>query len=150
MTLKFRQDLVGALVFLILSAVLWIMLPYQIMIDDDDTITAQTFPRLIIGLMAFCSLILLIKELIKLWRKQPVTMVEIHFHQESRALLIVGLLVLYWAMLHWLPFMVSSIVFACLFMVFLRCRKWHYYVIVSAVIIAISLFFQNLLNVSLP
>lgn len=150
MKITFRQDLVGAVVFLTVSAILWFLIPYQIVTDEDDVITAQTFPRLIIGLMALCSAVLLIKELTKLIRKQPSKMVEIHFQQELRSLFIVGLLVLYWGLLHWLPFMFASILFAYCCLLFFRCHKWHYYAIVTAVIVSVSLFFQHFLNVSLP
>ena len=103
MKIAFRQDLIGSLVFLIISAILWFLIPYQIITEEDEAITAQTIPRLIIGLMALCSFILFIKELIKLVRKQPSKTVEIHFKQELNATVIIGLLVLYWGMLHFLP-----------------------------------------------
>lgn len=150
MKIAFRQDLIGSLVFLIISAILWFLIPYQIITEEDEAITAQTFPRLIIGLMALCSFILFIKELIKLVRKQPSKTVEIHFKQELNATVIIGLLVLYWGMLHFLPFMVSSAIFSYLFLLFLKCRNWKYYGIITVMIIAISLFFQYALNVSLP
>ncbi len=40
MKITFRQDLVGAAVFLILSITLWLLVPLQIVIDEDDGITA--------------------------------------------------------------------------------------------------------------
>lgn len=151
MKITFRQDLVGSLVFLLFSLGLWLLIPSQIIVTDtEEIITAQTFPRLIIGLMGFCSLILLVKELLKLFRKEEAKMVEIDLRQESLSLVIIGLLILYWAMLFWLPFMLSSIIFGSLLLLFFNCRKWHYYAIVAVVVIALSLFFQNLLNVSLP
>lgn len=86
MKITFRQDLVGSVVFLMVSITLWLLMPYQILIEDEEEIiTAQTFPRLIIGLMGICSAILLIKELIKYFRKQPVKMVELNFQQEGQA-----------------------------------------------------------------
>lgn len=151
MKITLRQDLVGSLIFLILSLVLWWLMPSQIVIaDDEEIITAQTFPRLIIGLMAICSLILLIKELIKWVRKQPTKTVEIRFVEEMHSAFILLSLVIYWGLLHWLPFMVSSILFAFLLLAFFRCKNWKYYATVAIFSVLLSLFFQNLLHISLP
>lgn len=151
MKIRFRQDLVGSIVFLIFSLVLWFLIPYQIKVtEDDELITAQTFPRLVIGLMILCCVILFIKEVIKLIRKQPTKMAELDFTRETRSLVVVLLLVVYWGLLHWLPFIVSSTIFSVLLLIFFQCKNWKYYAIVIAVIVSVSLFFQNLLNVSLP
>ncbi|UAY78761.1 tripartite tricarboxylate transporter TctB family protein [Pasteurella canis] len=150
MKITFRQDLIGAVVFLILSITLWLLIPLQIIIDEDEGITAQTFPRLIIGLMALCSVILLIKEIIKILHKQPSKMVTIQLTDELNSLVVIFLLALYWLMLHWLPFMVSSIIFAFLMLLFFRCHNWKYYAIVASVIISIALIFEHLLHISLP
>ncbi|MBN6710471.1 tripartite tricarboxylate transporter TctB family protein [Haemophilus haemoglobinophilus] len=151
MTIRFRQDLVGSIVFLIFSLVLWFLIPYQIKVtEDDELITAQTFPRLVIGLMILCCVILFIQEIIKVIRKQPTKMAELDFTRETRSLVVVLLLVVYWGLLHWLPFIVSSTIFSVLLLIFFQCKNWKYYAIVIAVIVSVSLFFQNLLNVSLP
>lgn len=151
MKITLRQDLLGALLFLVVSAVLWVLMPSQIVVSDpDEVITAQTFPRLIIGLMGACSAILLIKEIIKLIRKQPTKMVEIRLAEEAHSLFLVLTLVLYWGLLHWLPFMVASTLFAFTLLAFFRCKNWKYYAIVAAFSVLLSLFFQNLLHISLP
>ena len=151
MKISFRQDLAGSVVFLIVSLSLWLLMPYQILVEDEEeVITAQTFPRLIIALMGICSLILLIKELIKLYKRQPVKMVELSLQHELRSLAIIGLLVLYWGLLHWLTFMLSSLIFCYLLLLFFSCKNWKYYVIVSLIVVSVSLFFQQVLNVSLP
>lgn len=150
MKITFRQDLIGAVVFLILSITLWLLVPEQIVIDEDEGITAQTFPKLIIGLMGLCSFILLLKEIIKIIRKQPSKMVSLTLSEEMNSAVVILLLVLYWFMLYWLPFMLSSIIFAFLMLLFFRCRNWTYYAIVAAVIAAVSLIFKYLLNISLP
>lgn len=151
MKITLRQDLAGALLFLAVSAVLWVLMPSQIVVNDpDEVITAQTFPRLIIGLMGACSAILLIKEIIKLVRKQPTKMVEIRLAEESHSFFLVLTLVFYWSLLHWLPFMVASTLFAFALLAFFRCKNWTYYAIVAVFSVLLSLFFQNLLHISLP
>ncbi|MDH2926693.1 tripartite tricarboxylate transporter TctB family protein [Lonepinella koalarum] len=150
MKIQFRQDLVGSTVFLIVSVVIWYLIPSQIVLTHDEPINSQTFPRLIIGLMGLCSLILLIKELIKWGRKQPVKMVELHFKQESRSAMVLLLLALYWGLMHWVPFAIASIIFSSLMLLSFGCRNWRYYAIVAAVILIISVLFEYVLKVSLP
>lgn len=151
MKITLRQDLLGALLFLVVSAVLWVLMPSQIIVSDpDEVITAQTFPRLIIGLMGACSAILLIKEIIKLIRKQPAKMVEIRLAEEAHSLFLVLTLVFYWGLLHWFPFMVASTLFAFVLLAFFHCKNWKYYAIVAAFSVLLSFFFQNLLHISLP
>ncbi|EGP04307.1 hypothetical protein GEW_10121 [Pasteurella multocida subsp. gallicida str. Anand1_poultry] len=93
---------------------------------------------------------MLVKEIIKIIRKQPSKMVTLTLSEELNASIVILLLVLYWFMLYWLPFMVSSIIFAFLMLLFFRCRNWQYYAIVATVITAVSFIFEYLLNISLP
>ncbi|MGV3058951.1 tripartite tricarboxylate transporter TctB family protein [[Pasteurella] aerogenes] len=151
MKISLRQDLVGSFVFLIISILLWILIPSQIILDDtQDSINAQTFPRLVIGLMGFCSLILFIQEVIKLIKKEPSKIIEIDIHTEFNAIVIILLLILYWVLLNWLSFMASSIIFSFLMLIFFHSKNWKYYFIVAFIIIAVSLFFNNVLDVALP
>ena len=43
MKIKFKQDLVGGIVFLIVSLVIWFMMPSQIKINTTDAINSQAF-----------------------------------------------------------------------------------------------------------
>ena len=69
MKIKFKQDLVGGIVFLIVSLVIWFMMPSQIKINTTDAINSQSFPRVIIGLMMVCSIYLIIVQVIKIIKK---------------------------------------------------------------------------------
>lgn len=150
MKFKFKQDLVGAIVFLISSLIIWFMIPYQIKLTHSEVINSQTFPRLIIGLMIVCSLYLIIVQIIKIIKKEPVKEVEINLKEEGKSLFVVGLLIAYWGVLHILPFIIASLIFAAIFLIFFKCKNWKYYGIVFSTIILITIVFQNLLNVKLP
>ena len=150
MKIKFKQDLVGGIVFLIVSLIIWFMMPSQIKINTTDTINSQSFPRVIIGLMMICSIYLIIVQVVKMIRKAPVKEVEIDFRQEGKCILMIGMIAGYWIMLHFLTFMAASLIFSGLILVFFKCKNWKYYGIVFTSIIVITLVFQNLLGVKLP
>lgn len=150
MKIKFKQDLVGGIVFLIVSLVIWFMMPSQIKINTTDTINSQSFPRVIIGLMMVCSIYLIIVQVIKIIKKIPVKEVEIDLKQEGKCVLMIGMIAAYWLMLHFLTFMAASLIFAGAILVFFKCKNWKYYGIVFTSIIVITLVFQNLLGVKLP
>lgn len=150
MKIKLKQDLIGAVSFLIFGLVLWFLMPYQIKLKNPDVINSQTFPRLIVGIMIVCSSYLFIVEVIKIVKKQQVREIVIDVKQEGKSFLIIAMLLAYWGLLHWLPFMVTSILFGVGMLFFFKCRNWRYYAIVSATIITITIMFQNILNVKLP
>lgn len=150
MKIKIKQDLVGAITFLILGLVIWFLIPSQIKLTNQDMINSQTFPRLIIGLMIICSAYLVVIEVIKIIKKQPVKEAIIDLKQEGKSILMILMLVIYWVMLHWLPFMITSLIFAGGMLLFFKCKNWKYYAIVGTTIIAITVMFQNVLSVKLP
>lgn len=150
MKLKFNQDLIGSTLFLILSIIIWLMIPSQIKANEGYLITSQTFPRVIVGLMGLSSLYLFIKEIIKVIKKEPVTKVEIYIKEEFKSIVVILLLIGYWIILHWLTFMASSIIFGICMLVFYKNKNWKYYGIVVVSIVLITIVFQNLLGVNLP
>ena len=150
MKFKFKQDLVGSILFLIVSSVIWLLIPSQIQANEGYLISSQTFPRVIIGLMWLCSLYLLVVEVIKLIRKEPVKEVEVALTEEFKSILVIGMLVGYWVMLHWLTFMASSIIFATIMLVFFKNKNWKHYGVIISTIVVITVVFQKFLNVKLP
>lgn len=150
MKIKFNVDLVGAIVFFTIAAVIWCLIPSQIVVKGNDQITSQSFPRIIIGLMGICSVSLIIKEVIKILKKQPVKEIEIDLKEEGKSLVVIMMLVGYWGLLHFLPFLLVSLIFASVMLMFFKCKNWKYYVIVGAIIILVTIVFQNALNVRLP
>ncbi|GKX29689.1 hypothetical protein SH1V18_21690 [Vallitalea longa] len=150
MKIKIKQELVGAILFFTVAAVIWFLIPSQIAVKGNEQISSQTFPRLIIGLMGLCSGFIIIKEIVKIIKKQPVKEIEINLREERKSLAVILMLLGYWLLLHVLPFMLVSLIFGGVMLVFFKCKNWKYYVTVSVIIIAVTLVFQNALNVELP
>lgn len=149
-SIKIKKNLIGSIIFLILSIIIWYMIPYQIKLTKVTAVNAQTFPRLIIALMGICSLYCLIKEINKIKKREPIEEIEIVFIEEVQAVLMIMLIIFYWLILHWFTFMAASLIFATGMLIFYRCKKISYYIIVYSIIISVTLAFQNLLNVELP
>lgn len=150
MKIKIKQNLIGSILFLIISTVIWSLIPYQIKANPGNLINSQTFPRVIIGLMWICSLYLFVVEIVKIIKKQPVREIEICIKEESRSLVVIGMLVGYWLMLYWLTFMASSIIFATVMLLFFKNKNWKHYAVVISTIVVITVLFQNVLHVKLP
>ncbi len=150
MTVKYNKNLVGAGFFSVLSLIIWLMIPYQIVLKNDRVINSQTFPRVVVGLMVICSLYLLIREIISIIKKEEHEYMVIQLKEEVKSLLMIGAVVLFWIMLHWINFAASASVFSVLALLIFRCRKWKYYAIVFLVIIVVTYVFETVLHVNLP
>ena len=71
-------DLAGSILFFLLGAVLFFMLPSQVPISENDVINGRVFPKLLFSLMMICSAVLIIQNIIKISKKQPVQVSTFH------------------------------------------------------------------------
>ena len=89
MKYKIKVNIVGGAIFLILSMILWYLIPSQIPINGDAVITSRSFPKLIVLLMFFSSLFIFVSDdFIKIMRKRPVQEVEVKLKEEGRAVVV--------------------------------------------------------------
>jgi putative tricarboxylic transport membrane protein len=148
-TLKFYPSIVGSIIFILVSLTIFWWMPSQIKIQPG-AITARTFPSLMAGIMLACSIAVLLREVIKIIRKQPLDVSELNLLTETKALIILGLFVVFAVLAELIGFIPSSVIYSILMLVYFRIKKWSYYLIVSLSAIVIGLIFQKLLNVTLP
>lgn len=148
--IRFYPSLVGPVLFLLASIAGYALMPSQVKIQEGTATTARTFPSLMLTLILVCSVVLILQEVYKIVRKQPLEVVMLDVMTEIRALIILILLVLYALMIPLLGFIVTSMLFAMSMLGFFRVKKWWYYLIVSLSALAIGLLFQVVLNVRLP
>lgn len=64
MKIKYNTEIISGLVFIIVAAVLWLLIPSQIQTLEKSAINAQTIPRIAIGGLFLCSAGLLIQGLL--------------------------------------------------------------------------------------
>lgn len=150
MKYKIKVNIVGGAVFIVLSLILWFLIPSQIPINTDGIITSRSFPRLIVLIMFFSSLFIFVSDILKIISKRPVHEVELNLKEEGKAAVVCGLLILYAFLLDKIGFMISSIVYCYLMLLFFKCRNWKYYLTVTIVCVTVTYIFKNVLLVQLP
>ena len=150
MKYKIKVNIVGGAIFIILSLILWFLIPSQIPINNDGIITSRSFPRLIVLIMFFSSLFIFVSDIIKLVSKRPVNEVEVNLKEEGRAAVVCVLLVAYAFLLNKIGFMIASIVYCYSMLIFFKCKNWKYYIIVTIICMAVTYIFKNILLVQLP
>lgn len=98
--------------------------------------------------MMICSLILIIQNVVKLLRKEPVQTYTFHLLTEIKALLILGILIMTYLICKVTDLFVLGAVFCAVsFLLYFRCRKKSYYVITLGLSVLIWAVFRFGLNV---
>lgn len=86
--IRIYADLVGAVLFMVLGMFLFLVMPKQVPVAESDVVNGRAFPTLLIGLMIFCSILLIIQNLIKIYKKETVHMITLNVLTEIKALII--------------------------------------------------------------
>ena len=131
-------DLLGGVIFLIFGLVMLYIIPQQVEIKKKELVNGQAFPNLLMYIMIACSIILIINQVMKMMRKQPVKTTTINLLVEVKALLIFLSMIVFWIVAEKSGnFAVGSAVFGVLMLFFFRCKKPLYYAIVLAAAVVI-------------
>ena len=154
MKIKYNSEIISGLVFVIVAAVLWLLIPSQIQTLEKTAINAQTIPRIAIGGLFLCSVGLLIQGLLSHDKKEIViTRESIHsagFRREMRSLLFAAFLIIYCFLVTLLGFIVSTVLLVIAILLFYGARKWYYYAIPIVMVGVVYYVFAVLLRISLP
>ncbi len=154
MKIKYNSEIISGLVFVIVAAVLWLLIPSQIQTLEKTAINAQTIPRIAIGGLFLCSAGLLIQGLLSHDKKEIViTRESFHsdgFRREMRSLLFAAFLIIYCFLVTLLGFIVSTVLLVIAILLFYGARKWYYYAIPLVMVGVVYYVFAVLLRISLP
>ena len=138
---------VGILFFLFSLGILFVM-PQQVIVSEKDVVNGRAFPTLLMVVMMICCGMLVVKELYKLFTKQPLNWKVINLQTELKALAILAILVITYLLCRFTDLFVVGAVFCCLgFLVYFRCKKPSYYVITLTLAVVIWACFRFVLNV---
>ena len=138
---------VGSLFFLFSLGSLFVM-PQQVVVSEKDVVNGRAFPTLLMVVMMICCGMLVVKELYKLFTKQPLNWKVINLQTELKALAILAILVITYLLCRFTNLFVIGAVFCCLgFLVYFRCKKPSYYVITLTLAVVIWACFRFVLNV---
>lgn len=147
---KLYPSLAGSALFLALSGLILLLMPGQIKIQPDQAITARTFPSILVYMMMGGSIINLIKDLIKLSRKETIPYNEVCLFTEIKALVLLLFLIIYALLMPLIGFIASSVIYGILMLFYFRIRNWKYYLLVTVLAVIIGYLFKNILHVRLP
>ena len=143
-------DIITPIIFIIFAVAVLLAMPKQIALLSSGSINERSFPTLLMLLIIICGVVLLIKEIYNIISKKKANIVETTVLVEVKALIILGILVLYWLLMGLIGFIISSILLGLAMLMFFRVKKPSYYIIVSVVAVLIGVFFRYVLNVRLP
>ena len=154
MKIRYNREIISGAIFVVLSAVLWFLIPVQVQTLEKTPINAQTFPRIAIGGMFLCSVGLLL-EGIFVREKQELYVTKESFRsnafkKEMRSVVFAVLLIAYCFLIGHLGYIVSTILLVLAVMMFYKARKWYYYAIPLGMVGIVYYVFKVLLHISLP
>ena len=154
MKIKYNSEIIGGILFAIIGAVLWFLIPSQIPTRETGSITAQTIPRIAIGGMCIFGIGLLLEGVFAREKKEAVITKET-FHSEEfkksvKSAIFCLFLIAFCFMVKPLGFLISTAILAVAIMLFYGARKWYYYAIPLSMVGIVYVVFKVLLHVSLP
>lgn len=148
--IRLYVDIITPIIFIIFAVAVLLAMPSQIALLSSSSINERSFPTLLMFLIIICGVVLLGKEIFNIVSKKKANIVETTALVEVKALIILGILVLYWLLMGLIGFIISSILLGLAMLMFFRVKKVSYYIIVSVVAVLIGVFFRYVLNVRLP
>lgn len=148
--MKLKTNLLGGGLFLSVSIIIWFLIPSQIILTQNNNINSQTFPRLIVGIAIVSSILLILKDIIKIIKKEPVEEVEIILNNEIKVIIMLILLTIYVFLFEHIGFLFSSIIYSFLTLMYYKSKNIKYYVSIALVCFVVNYIFKNLLLVQLP
>lgn len=141
-------DLIGASLFFLIALILLLIMPDQVPVSDTDVVNGRVFPTLLMFLMMFCSGILIVQNVVKIVKKQPLHTCTLNLLTEVKALIILAVLFITYMICRLTDLFVIGAVFCSLgFLVYFRCKKKSYYVITVGMSVLIWAIFRFVLNV---
>ena len=145
---SYPSNLVTGIIALVLSIVLLVIMPQQVVISEKDLVNGRAFPSMLCYLMMAMSVLLIGGEVLKLIQKKPMEMKTLNMLHEVKALVIIAILIVTYLLAKWTDLFVIGAVFcAVAFLVYFRCKKKLYYAITVGMAVLIWVAFRFVLNV---
>lgn len=146
--IRIPVDLTVGVVFFLVGLIVLLLMPSQVAISERDVVNGRAFPELLMWLMMICCAALVVKEIVKIVRKQPLEYKTVNLLVEVKALIILAILAVTYILCRVTDqFVVGAVFCALAFLVYFRCKKPLYYVITVGVAVGIWAAFRFLLNV---
>lgn len=151
--IKYNNEILSGALFMIASAILWLLIPKQIQSLEKGMVTASTVPRIAIGGLFICALLLFVQGL-RLPKKTIVlekSMISSpKFKKELKSVIFALILLAYGLLFNVIGYIVDTALLVVAILLFYRSKKWWFYGIGIATVLLIYLVFSQVLNVNLP
>jgi hypothetical protein len=147
--MKVRRNLCSGIFAIGFSIALWILIPLQISgkrMAYTNAVGSDYLPRI----AAVCCFVVGIAMLINSVVLKKEKYIEIYLKDEARVLGAVAVMFIFVFLSPIIGFLITSIFAMVLILLYLKCRKWHYYLVMSLLGAFIYVTFKFLLNVKLP
>lgn len=147
--MKLKTNLISGILAIILGSVLLLIVPFQIqeeMFITKGQIPADFIPKTTSWVMIILGIILLAQSVFL--KKEQV--VEVEKRALGRSLIFLGMLILYAILFTYIGFLLSSVIFSLVLLVFLKCKNPLYYVICVMFPVVVYFVFTYGLSVRLP
>ena len=163
-----KKDAITGIVILLVSILVLVAIPSQIKDVGNNAVGPRTLPYFAAILLMVCSILLIIKGLIKTKRASvTASSAEESTPTEQKsevtakptkkplsgpvyALLFFALLIVYVILMRPVGYIISSLVFLPIMLYFLHVRKWPLYLVVIPIVLAVYGVFSMMLYVQLP
>lgn len=146
--LRIPVDLTVGVVFFLVGLIVLLLMPSQVAISERDVVNGRAFPELLMTIMMICCAALVVKEVVKIVKKQPLEYKTVNLLVEVKALIILAILIVTYILCRVTDqFVVGAVFCALAFLIYFRCKKPLYYVITVGVAVGIWAAFRFLLNV---
>ncbi|SDB53457.1 Tripartite tricarboxylate transporter TctB family protein [Pseudobutyrivibrio sp. YE44] len=148
MKFKIKTNLWSGIIMGGLSLILLLLMPYQVRVPafDSGAPSPRIIPGICLVIMLIFSIVLIIQSLVL--KKEKI--VEFDWQKEKPAILLIGLLCLYVALILLIGFIPASAVTFALILAYCGERKPFIYIFILAASIGIYFLFMKVFNVSLP
>ena len=144
--IEYPVDLICGILFLVIGIVLLLIMPQQVQISEKDVVSG---PTMLSWLMLAMSALLVGREAYNMVMHRPTKTKTLNLLVETKALVIVLILVVTYLLAEVTDLFVVGAVFCALaFLVFFRCKKPLYYAITVSMAVLIWVVFHFVLNVS--
>lgn len=149
MKIKVRTNLVGGILFSIISVIIWLLIPSEIQVGNSTTtlIDARFIPQVMMVMIFVFSLVLII---MSLKDKKYEKYIELDLSKQLKVLIFYLMLIAYVLLIPVLSYVWSSILFCGGMLLYFKARKWTWYAISFSVVLFLAYVFSSILNVPLP
>lgn len=141
-------NLTTGVICFVFAAVIMVIMPQQVAISEKDVVNGRAFPSLLMVVMMICSGMLILKDIYRLIKKEPLEKKTINLQTEAKALVIFGILFFTYFLSKVTGLFVIGAIFCCLgFLIYFCCKKRSYYAITLVLAVGIWAAFRFVLGV---